>query len=386
VRAKTTVENQWQTTISEGFPMKHVRTFAATSAAIAFLLLGLSITSTAQATVKAGTGSQLLWAEDFNYKQHTGSSGPGFCTTPGYRMSVDYPDTCVKKNAKNQPAVGNLAKTWTQDLGFNDTGNGNWGNAEWEVYTTHNDRTQGMCTKSGYKVSKTDQRVCEKRGAKNLAATGVLNIFTKPITDWDSFDTALCGPERCTYYSARINTKDKLYFKYGKIEAKIWMPKGNGAWPAFWMLGKNIDVQNIGWPKCGELDIVEINRNQNRAVGSFHSPSTPPGSGYTRSSDDTGVALNEGWHTYGVIWTSSSVSWTLDGEVFNSMSKDSGFGWKGILDQPYFLILNLAMGGTFVGGQPDSDLDSRMLVDWIHYSKYNGEGTLYNGAGKVIKK
>ena len=321
--------------------MKRTRTIAALTAAVITFSVASMLNTSANATVKvAAPKLKLLWSQEFNNQRKL------------------YPDT----------------KVWNYDLG----NNGGWGNNENEYYTTTNAITQGICSTTGYKVKTTDQRVCLKSKAKNLTATGALNIFAKKIP---ADDIAAESCASCLYFSSRLNTKGKFSFKYGKLEARIWMPRGDGTWPAFWLLGRNIDQK--GWPNSGEIDIVEGGRDAYTALGTTHGPHRFGSEGITNEGYVNSKPLSAGWHTYGLIWTTSYFEWTVDGQPYFKLTKSEmvnnyGETWTGVFDQPFFMIINLAMGGWFVGGSPDPNITTAsMKIDWIRYHSYNGLGTLY---------
>lgn len=169
------------------------------------------------------------------------------------------------------------------------------------------------------------------------------------------------------YSSARLKTKGKFEQRYGKIEARMKLPKGQGIWPAFWMLGSDID--RAGWPKCGEIDILEfIGREPKTVFGTLHGP------GYSGSNGIQGKTtspdLSDAFHTYGIEWAPGKIVWTFDGKPFHTVeAKDVGAkGWP--FEQPFFVILNLAVGGGWPG-YPDATttFPQRLVVDWVRAYK-----------------
>ena len=167
------------------------------------------------------------------------------------------------------------------------------------------------------------------------------------------------------YTSARLNTQDKLEITYGKIEAVMKMPEGRGFWPAFWLLGENIDKD--GWPECGEVDILEF-RGENlfEMRGSLHGPGYSAGENLGRDFD-TGVDLSAGFHTYGIVWSKQGVSFEFDGKpYFSALKKDLVGGREWVFDHPFFLILNLAVGGTYLD-EPDetTPFPSELTIDTV---------------------
>lgn len=178
------------------------------------------------------------------------------------------------------------------------------------------------------------------------------------------------------YTSARINTREKKAFKYGKIEARIMFPKGGGTWPAFWMMGD--DYKKVGWPKCGEIDIIEHVGNQPR-MASFatHTPEKNGTRGNNWSSRSYLDNLEEQYHVYGIEWLEDDfngmdrIYFTIDGEQLamtqeNVEHVDDNYYWP--FNKEQFIIINLAIGGSMGGNVDDSIFDSPVLmkVDWVH--------------------
>lgn len=166
------------------------------------------------------------------------------------------------------------------------------------------------------------------------------------------------------YSSARLKTKGKFSQKYGKFEARIKLPRGQGIWPAFWMLGDNIN--KAGWPGCGEIDILEsIGPIAKAAHGTLHGPGYSGSNGKTAQYDSP-VSLADGFHVYSVEWKPEGIEWFVDGKSYHRVGpKDvAPNGWP--FDQPFFIIMNLAVGGGWPGN-PDSttQFPQRMIVDYV---------------------
>ena len=165
------------------------------------------------------------------------------------------------------------------------------------------------------------------------------------------------------YTSARLRTKGTFEQRYGKMEARMMLPKGQGIWPAFWMLGADID--KVGWPKCGEIDILEyIGREPKTVYGTLHGPGYSGGAGIQgKTLSDT---LGTAFHDYAVEWTPEKIVWTFDGKPYFTVdAKDVGNkDWP--FEKPQFLILNLAVGGEWPG-YPDATtvLPQRLVVDHV---------------------
>lgn len=169
------------------------------------------------------------------------------------------------------------------------------------------------------------------------------------------------------YTSGRINTYKLFDHVYGRFEARIRLPVGQGIWPAFWLLGANFE--DVGWPQCGEIDIMEYRGQEAHILhGSLHGPGYSGGSaitGHREFLDDAG--LHEDFHVFGVDWQPESITWTLDGEPYQKVRRqDLPEDAPWVFDHPFFVILNVAVGGNFVG-PPDAETQfpQTMLVDWV---------------------
>lgn len=223
---------------------------------------------------------------------------------------------------------------WTYDLG----GNG-WGNDELETYTS---RTENAHVEGG-----------------NLVIQAAKEQFTGPD-----------GVAR-SYTSARLKTLGRFEPAYGLMEARIKIPSGLGVWPAFWMLGAN--ATTVGWPECGEIDIMEnIGREPSIVHGTVHGPRysgmhaisalyTLPNSG--RFADD--------FHIFKVEWEPNALRFYADDHLYKTITKaDLPSGAKWVYDHPFFIILNLAIGGNWPGS-PDAStvFPQAMLVDYVRVYK-----------------
>lgn len=178
----------------------------------------------------------------------------------------------------------------------------------------------------------------------------------------------------CEWISSKYITKDKLGFKYGRIEARIKGPVGAGTWGAFWMLGADIDERP--WPWSGEIDITElIGREPNTNYGYLHGLlSGGFGGRGTTVTMPNGFA--DEYHTYAIDWLPDQIDWYLDGVLFGSQPKIDR-DW--VFDHEFYLVINLAMGGN-LGGSIDSKLQkSTMSFDWIRFSTINGLGEVIKG-------
>lgn len=226
---------------------------------------------------------------------------------------------------------------WTYDLG----GKG-WGNKELECYTN---RLQNAHIQGG-------NLVITAQKANFACSDGVASSYT----------------------SARLKTQGLFSQAYGRFEARMKIPAGQGMWPAFWMLGN--DITSIGWPRSGEIDIMEnIGREPGTVHGSLHGPST----GARRTSDATSTftlparqALADDFRLYAVEWEPGVVRFYLDTNLYATFTQSqwpSGGTW--VFDHPFFLLLNVAVGGTWPGSPDDStQFPQQMLVDYVRvYTK-----------------
>jgi beta-glucanase (GH16 family) len=225
---------------------------------------------------------------------------------------------------------------WTYDLG----GKG-WGNHELESYTN---RKQNARIEKG-----------------NLVITAQKETYT--------------GADGITrdYTSARLKTQGLFTQTYGRIEARSKIPAGQGMWPAFWMLGE--DIPTVGWPKCGEIDIMEnIGKEPDKLHGSLHGPSTTANTSNLTSifTLPAGQNFADDFHIYAVEWEPDTVRFFMDTNLYATFrSSDWPAGGKWVFDHPFFIILNLAVGGDWPGS-PDatSNFPQSMLVDYVRvYTK-----------------
>ena len=219
---------------------------------------------------------------------------------------------------------------WSYDIG---TGENGWGNNELQYYT---DRPENVTVQNG-----------------------VLIISAKE----ESY-------EGSTYTSAKILTKDKFEQVYGRFEARIRLPYGQGMWPAFWLLGN--DCQTNIWPKCGEIDIME-NRGQEptKIAGSLHGPGYSGGEAITKDYTLENDRFDTGFHVFGIEWGPEYINYYVDDVLYNQITPADVTG-KWAFNHPFYIIINLAVGGSFVGS-PDSETDfpQTMLVDYVRVYKNN---------------
>lgn len=205
---------------------------------------------------------------------------------------------------------------WNFEIGNGENG---WGNQEAQYYTEEN----------------------------AVIEDGILNI-NLIAEETNGFD----------YSSSRITTMDKFEFQYGRVEVRAKLTEGGGTWPAIWMLGS--DFEEVGWPETGEIDIMEYKGNEPDVVhGSLHFPENFGGNAVTETTNVENAANQ--FHNYTVEWTEDEIIFAIDNQIFHVFenSEDTPF------HQPFFLILNVAMGGTF-GGEIDPDfVESSMEIDYV---------------------
>jgi len=242
----------------------------------------------------------------------------------GERQLVWSDEFDASAGAPADPAV------WTHELGDGSLqGNPGWGNHELQHYTDE---------------------------PANAAHDGRGNLV---IT---ARRTAANGHSGFT--SARLMTKGKLELTHGRIETRARVPRGAGLWPAFWALGASFG--DVPWPACGEIDVMEhVGREPRRVFGTIHGP------GY---SGDAGVSgaldleydLADDYHVFSIDWEPGSIVWALDGRPYHSASPADVAPNPWVFDGPFFLLLNLAVGGVF-GGPVDerTAFPAELVVDHV---------------------
>ena len=174
------------------------------------------------------------------------------------------------------------------------------------------------------------------------------------------------------YTSSRLVTRNKYEFTYGRVDVRAALPYGQGIWPAIWMLGANID--QVGWPKCGEIDIMEMiggtegDNSDNKMYGTLHWDTNGADySGHASSGGSKSFAANSlqsEFHVYSIVWTSTSIKWLVDNAQFFELNTSSADFSE--FDLPHYLLLNLAVGGNWPG-YPDetTEFPQRLIVDYV---------------------
>lgn len=235
----------------------------------------------------------------------------------------------------NQPANAPVdSSKWTAEIG-----GGGWGNQELEYYTNNLENAR-------------------HDGDGALVITAIKKDLPLDFKCWYG---------QCRYTSARLITKGKFEQKYGRFEARIKIPAGQGMWAAFWMLGNDID--KVGWSQCGEIDVMEnIGREPFTVHGTIHGPgySGDKGIGAPFQSLD-GSKFADGFHVYATEWTKNKIEFYVDDKLYKRITpKDLPAGKKWVYEHPFFVILNLAIGGNW-GGDPvaTTAFPGEMKIDYV---------------------
>ncbi len=170
--------------------------------------------------------------------------------------------------------------------------------------------------------------------------------------------------EASYYTSARLKSQGLQEFQYGRIEARLKVPAGRGLWPAFWMLGSNFE--EVGWPDCGEIDIMEyVGREPDLILGTIHGPGYAGATSLSHwNRQDYEIA--DDFHTYAVEWDEDQITWFYDGEEYGTYTRSDVGEREWPFDQPFFIILNLAVGGTLPGPIGlDTVFPAQYFVDYV---------------------
>jgi beta-glucanase (GH16 family) len=196
-----------------------------------------------------------------------------------------------------------------------------------------------------------------------------------------------CWYGTCQYTSARLNTSGKFAAQYGHVEARMKIPRGQGMWPAFWMLGT--DLGQVGWPNSGEIDVMEnVGFEPSTVHGTIHGPGYSGSAGIGAPySLPNGQAFADAFHTFAVDWAPDSISWSVDGTVYQRRTPADLGGKTWVFNKPFFLILNLAVGGYWPG-DPDASTSfpQQLVVDSVSVTTSNtSTGAAIRGlAGKCV--
>lgn len=242
-------------------------------------------------------------------------SSSGQTISKSIQVTVTVAQSLIWSEEFNTPGAPDPSK-WGYDLGA-----GGWGNNELQYYTNRPDNA--------------------------VVSGGTLKIIAKA----ENFSGS-------PYTSARLLTKDKFSFKYGKVEARAKLPFGAGTWAAIWMLGSNINT--VPWPGCGEIDIMEhVGNQQNKIFGTLHYPGRSGG-----NADGSSVVIANAsteFHKYAVEWTASTIKISVDDFTYFTFSNSAAVPFN----HNFFIILNVAMGGNFGGAVDPAFVSSTMEIDYI---------------------
>ncbi len=247
----------------------------------------------------------------------TAKSSSGKALSKSVQITVSAVLSLLWSDEFNTPGAPDPAK-WGYDTGTGDNG---WGNSELEYYTNRSDNV--------------------------TVSDGSLKITAKKENYSGS-----------AYTSARLVSRGKFSFKYGKVEVKAKLPAGGGTWPAIWMLGDNFAT--AGWPACGEIDVMEHKGNDlNKIFGTLHYP----GRSGANADGSTVVIANATteFHVYTMEWSASAIKIAVDGNTFYTFANNSSTPFN----HNFFIILNLAIGGNFAGTVDPAFISGTMEVDYI---------------------
>jgi beta-glucanase (GH16 family) len=216
---------------------------------------------------------------------------------------------------------------WAFDIG---TGQNGWGNNELQFYTS---RPENVIVQNGYLIITARKEQFQGSG----------------------------------YTSARLKTQNLFSQKYGRFEARMKLPLGRGMWPAFWMLGSNFE--QVGWPQCGEIDIMEYLGNRPTEVfGTLHGPGFAGAESIGKKYTLPTGRFDTDFHVFGIEWTENHINWYVDNVLYSQLTRkdieDEGGQW--VFDNDFFMLLNLAVGGNLPGNPNEDTLfPQRMIVDYV---------------------
>lgn len=253
-------------------------------------------------------------------------------------LTTDEPEKALVRNARFAKEKRKLV--WSDEFNYTglpdatkwgyDVGGKGWGNNELQYYTNADT-------------------------SNALVKNGVLSITARK-SKFENRD----------YTSARLLTKGKAEWTYGRIEVRAKLPKGRGTWPAIWMLGSNIET--AGWPKCGEIDIMEhVGYDPDTLVGTIHTQAYNHVKGTQKSKKIFIKNPYTEFHVYAVDWTPEKMDFLLDGYVYLSIANEHKTVNEWPFDKPEYLLLNVAVGGNWGGakGIDESVFPAKMEVDYV---------------------
>jgi beta-glucanase (GH16 family) len=334
-------------------------------ASVAALLACIALVSCSDSDGSSGTQDG---ARPPDAQPDASTLSPGFDATTadaaGMDAVADATDAdAAASDAGDDSAIPGWTLTWSDEFNgpdgsavdpsrwVHDVGGTGWGNSELEYYTS---------------------------GTENAVVEGGYLVITATSAGASSYTCSYPTNGPCEYTSARLLTQNEFSQEYGRFEARIQIPEGQGLWPAFWMLGA--DIATSPWPACGEIDIMEnIGSEPNINHGSLHAPGFP-GSGltgeYTLPSGGPSSSLGDAFHTYAVEWAPTAIRFYVDDQLYETQTpSDTPDGGTWEFDHAFFILLNVAVGGNFPGA-PDSTttFPQTMKVDWVRvYQQANGD-------------
>ena len=218
------------------------------------------------------------------------------------------------------------AQNWVFDIGTGDNG---WGNNELQYYT---DREENITVQGGF-----------------LAITAREEDF-----------------EGSSYTSARITTKGLREYEFGRIETRMQLPLGQGIWPAFWMLGADIDTNP--WPGAGEIDVLEyLGQNPTEMFGTIHGPGYSAGESITKKYNLGNDRFDTGFHIFGIEWGPNFINFYVDDVLYNQLTpEDLPEDAEWVFNKPFYLLLNMAVGGSLPGAPNEQTMfPQTLLVDYV---------------------
>ncbi len=211
---------------------------------------------------------------------------------------------------------------WNFDIG---TGEDGWGNQELQSYTNN---------------------------PANISLDGQGHLVITAIQDGNRFT------------SARINTQGLFSQQYGRFEARLKTPFGPGLWPAFWLLGDNIET--VGWPQCGEIDVMELRGQEPHTIhGSIHGPGYSGGNPVSRNYTLINDRFDNDFNIFAIEWDADKIDFFVNDYLYQRIENtDTPGEW--VFDQPFFILLNVAVGGNYVGfPTAQTPFPQKMIVDYV---------------------
>jgi len=284
-------------------------------------------------------------------------------------ISVSTPANSAPANTAQD--VGAMATTFADE--FNGPAGGGVDGSKWQLETGDNVNNH--------------ERQMYTNSRSNAATDGAGNlVITARKENPANYN---CWYGRCEYTSARLNTAGKFTQTYGHYETRMKLPRGQGMWPAFWMLGADINSGNP-WPGSGEIDIMEnVGFEPNTVHGTLHGPgysgSGGIGAGYN------GPNFSDGFHTFAIDWAPNQIRWSVDGNVYQTRTPADLNGNQWVFNKPFFIIMNLAVGGYWPGDPNSStQFPQQLLVDYVRVTTSDttpppsGGGRIIGLAGKCL--